>query len=195
MKQEEKLFLFTVTTIGFNFLLWFFFKDDPEIYDLKTKIFVIVFSVIAVGVHLVSFFKSSVRKEQYKEFEQAQRIDDNTTSFRVLYCSKERFDKMSQRSIWEVVNNNDGSGLLQFGQDFICFEGKTNSHKVLQFKVAKQKKSLEVVHSKKWQTFPLSWIKINDGDVEHYLTLDTGTFIFGSQEGQEKMYQEFVKSL
>ena len=134
--------------------------------------------LIIVGIYwAILLNKSSQRDSSYLGL--TSQLKSDTGTFRVKYCSADRFNSWMKFFPWESY------GLLSIGENFI--EYRSVSGKAYRLRSRKGELSKEWVGSTMLNGSS-AWFKLLSQDTSHYFTADTGVTVLGTEDETRKIY-------
>ena len=157
---------------------------------MQTALTLFVIGVLGIAMILVA--RNAARRRS-KDIEQLRvkvtEAEGITWSTPVRYASARWF-----RSFWKSLPW-EGHGLLCVRQSDLLFFGYSKARCEITLRVPRDEVCLQWIGRKLWPNFFISWFKLSANEQTHYLTSDTGTFVFGSKRTTDEILQKLSKML
>ena len=137
-----------------------------------------------------SAWQTKKRGPVYSHYEmELRKADPAVQSFRVCYCSEQRFGRFWKCSQW------DAWGLLTIKDRQIVFTDLSGQLNQVRFVFKKDPSTIQFVGGRKSSNSLASWIRIRDArNRQRYFTPHMA-FVFGSRSACKKLYQRLVAAV
>jgi len=104
--------------------------------------------------------------------------------FPARYASQQKFDSLLKLFPW------NGAGVIIVAPGSVLFLGETLSGTPITLQFAPGNSRINWLGKCPWPNGLISWFRFDTADQKHYLSSETGIFIFGSHQTTKAIYDE-----